>query len=83
MPTETKTSNTRGPGIWAGELSAFGRFLKKHKLTRDEVAKGLGVTPSYVSMLAHGKASPGFKLAGAIAKWTKKSAPAEFALGSW
>ena len=83
MATEIKSTSTRGPGIWAGELSNFGRFLKRHKLARDVVAKGLGVTPSYVSMLAHGKASPGFKLAGVIAKWTKKSAPAEFALGSW
>lgn len=83
MPTKIKTSTKRGPGIWGGNLSTFGRFLKKHKLTRDDVAKGLGVTPSYVSMLAHAKASPGFKLAGKIADWTKAKAPEEFALGDW
>ncbi len=74
---------TRGPGVWTGKLSAFGRFLKTHALTRDAVASGLDITPSYVSMLAHGKARPGFKLAGAIASWTKSNAPEAFPLDSW
>ncbi len=83
MPKKNAPKSTRGPGVWTGKLSAFGRFLKTHKLTRDAVATGLEITPSYVSMIAHGKASPGFKLAGAIAAWTRANAPAAFELADW
>lgn len=74
---------------WSGELSKFGRYLKVHKLEREAVAKGAEITPSYVSMLAHGKASPGFKLAARIEKWTsenvtgKDGQPKPFAMKEW
>ena len=58
---------------WTGELSLFGKYLKKHKVNRGTIAKGLGKTPSYISMLAHGKATPGFKLALEIEKWTREN----------
>ncbi len=58
---------------WSGELSAFGEYLKRHNVQRDAVAAGGGVTPSYISMLAHGKAKPGFRLARAIELWTREN----------
>lgn len=83
MSTKKAPKADRGPGVWTGDLSAFGKFLKKHKITRDAIAVGLGITPSYISMIAHKKARPGFKLAEAIAKWTKFNAPEAFPLDSW
>jgi len=78
-----KSTSPKAPGSWSGNLSKFGKYLKKHGLTRDAVAVGADVTPSYVSMLAHGKASPGFKLAARISEWTKKNAPEAFELAAW
>jgi len=74
---------------WAGKLSEFGEYLKKHGLDRDVVAGAAGVTPSYVSMLAHGKANPGFKRAVAIERWTHETVkdsggrPAPFSCVDW
>lgn len=58
---------TRG---WGGELSRFGEYLKRHAVQRETIATGADVTPSYISMLAHGKARPGFALALRIQRWT-------------
>jgi len=54
------------------ELSAFGNFLRKNTITRDQAAKDLGVTAAYISMLAHGKATPGLKLAMDISRWSAR-----------
>lgn len=61
---------------WTGDLSAFGAWLKANGLERDAVAKQFDVTPAYVSMLAHGKATPAFRLARDITKWSRKGADA-------
>ena len=61
---------------WGGELSAFGAWLKANGLERDAVAKQFDVTPAYVSMLAHGKATPAFRLARDITAWSRKGADA-------
>lgn len=58
---------------WNGKLSKFGKFCKDHELNREKLAKDLGVTPSYISMLAHGKAKPGGALAVEIQRWTAKN----------
>jgi transcriptional regulator with XRE-family HTH domain len=75
---------------WTGELAKFGAYLRAHKLDREAVAKALGVTPSYVSMLAHGKPKrPGFDLALKIETWTRENvrtienAPAPFSCTDW
>lgn len=59
---------------WSGNLSKFGEYLKVYSIDRDTLAKGVDITPSYVSMLAHGAATPSFKLAGRIEKWTRENA---------
>lgn len=79
----TNQETKRGAPAWKGRLSKFGRFLKEHKIQRETVAKALDVTPSYVSMIGHGKARPSFRLAQKITEWTKKHAPKEFALTEW
>ncbi len=68
----------KGRGIlrtpWAGgKLSKFGKYCKDNALSRETLAKDLGVTPSYISMLAHGKAKPGGRLAVEIQRWTEKN----------
>lgn len=63
------TKTARG---WSGELSPFGKWLKANGLERDAVAKQFDVTPAYVSMLAHGKATPAFRLARDINDWSRK-----------
>ena len=73
---------------WTGDLSRFGLYLKRHGIDRAKIAAGAGVTPSYISMLAHGKAQPGFRRAVAIERWTRlnvKAAeqPAPFSCGDW
>jgi len=73
---------------WSGSLSKFGRYLKAHKIERETIAEGLDITPSYVSMIAHAKARPSFKLAMRIAVWTAKHVkkdgqPAPFPVESW
>jgi hypothetical protein len=58
---------------WTGKLSRFGLYLQRYGVDRSKIAAGAGVTPSYISMLAHGKASPGFRAAVAIERWTTKN----------
>lgn len=68
----------------SAELSAFGKFLSTNKITRDQAAKDLDVTPAYISMLAHGKATPGLKLAMDIYRWSaRKKAPEAFSADKW
>ncbi len=79
------SGRTRG---WKGTLSRFGEYLQKHDVPRDAIAKGCVVTPSYISMLAHGKAKPGFGLARAIEAWTRANVveaegPAPFTCADW
>lgn len=57
---------------WSGELSNFGRYLKQNDVERERVATLFDITPAYVSMLAHGKATPAFALARRISDWTKR-----------
>jgi transcriptional regulator with XRE-family HTH domain len=66
---------------WAGELTTFGKYLQKQKLDRKTVAKALDISTSYVSMLAHGSATPAFKLALKFARWTKDKFGAEKCFG--
>lgn len=61
------TKTVRG---WGGELSNFGEWLKANKLERDAIAKEFDKTPAYISMLAHGKATPAFRLARDINDWS-------------
>ncbi len=69
---------------WNGKLSKFGKYCKDNELSREVLAKALEVTPSYISMLAHGKAKPGGRLAVAIQKWTEKNVIAgSFDCESW
>ncbi len=67
--------------------SSFGTFLEKHlaekKLTRQDVAKGLDITSSYVSMLCRGTAKPGLKLALRIQAWTLKTFGEAFDVSGW
>ena len=51
-------------------LSPFGEYLKTQGVDKKTAAKALDVTPSYVSMLAHGQATAGLKLALRVQKWT-------------
>lgn len=67
----------------AGNLSRFGEYLRAHSLDRETVAEVGDVTPSYVSMLAHGKASPGLKLARKIQRWTQANKPQAFTCMDW
>jgi transcriptional regulator with XRE-family HTH domain len=78
-------ARTRG---WSGDLSLFGEYLKRHGVDRKKVADGVNVTPSYISMLAHGNAKPGFSLALAIDRWTLANVkadgePAPFTVYDW
>lgn len=57
--------------------TAFGKFLEAKQLDRRQVAKELQITPSYVSMLARGTATPAFKLAQRIAVWSEGAFPLE------
>jgi hypothetical protein len=59
---------------WSGNLSKFGAYLRDYKIDRDTLARGVDITPSYVSMLAHGAATPSFMLAGRIEAWTRENA---------
>lgn len=72
-------ARTRG---WSGDLSLFGEYLKRHSVDRKKVADGVGVTPSYISMLAHG-AKPGFALALAIDRWTLANVTVPFTVYDW
>jgi len=80
---------SRPKALWTGKLSKFGIYLQTHKLERDKVAKAAGITPSYVSMLAHAKATPGLALASRISAWTaaevkdEKGEPAPFRCEDW
>lgn len=79
----------RQKGFAAEHLSKFGAFLTRHNLNRDAIAAPTGVTPSYISMLAHGKAQPGFRLAVSIENWTRQNLkdeagnPSVFACTDW
>jgi transcriptional regulator with XRE-family HTH domain len=79
---------------WTGKLGAFGLYLQRNNVKREAIATGSGVTPSYISMLAHEKARPGFRLALAIERWTLANVvtpaglegagkPAPFRCGDW
>lgn len=74
---------------WSGDLSEFGLFLQAHSVERDRIAKAVGVTPSYISLLAHGKAKPGLQTAIAIERWTRDNVtdtegrPLVFPCASW
>lgn len=46
-------------------------------MDRKKIADGVEVTPSYISMLAHGNAKPGFGLALAIDRWTLANVTSE------
>ncbi len=81
----TKDDDKKAPTKWAGKLTAFGKYCAKHKLNRDDIAEGADITASYVSMLAHGQATPSFKLGARIASWTSKTLGEKnaFALEDW
>jgi len=55
----------------ARKLTKFGRYLKKQKLSTADAATALGLTRSYIHMLASGSATPGLKAATVIFKWSK------------
>lgn len=68
---------------WGGELVNFGKFLQKHDIPREDIARIFDVTPAYISMLAHGKATPGLALALNILRWTRKEGLPEFGPEDW
>lgn len=55
---------------WDGAVGKFGEWLKTNEVDREEMAKALKCTTSYVSMWAHGKAAPGRELAAHIEIWS-------------
>jgi len=57
-------------GIWGGTLGKFGQYCKDKEIDREEIAKAVGCTPSYISMFAHAKALPGREMAVNIELWT-------------
>lgn len=63
--------------------TSFGKFLEKHKVGYRDAAQALGVTSSYVSMLARGPTTPGLKLAVRISEWSTKKLGEDFAPGEW
>lgn len=68
---------------WAGDLSDFGKFLSTHDIPREKVSSLFDVTPAYVSMLAHGKATPALKLSLSILRWTRKEGLPPFGPEDW
>jgi transcriptional regulator with XRE-family HTH domain len=67
-------------------LGAFGIYLRKHHIDYDEVARTLHKTRSYVSMLAHGKATPAFRLAYQIERWLRErpsTSASPFTMQAW
>jgi len=57
---------------WGGTLGKFGQYCKKREIDREKLAKAIGVTPSYISMFAHEKATPGREAAVNIELWTEQ-----------
>jgi plasmid maintenance system antidote protein VapI len=57
--------------------TAFGRYLRKQKITAAEAAAALGVTRSYIQALVTGTMTPGLKLAIVILHWSKGAVAAE------
>jgi transcriptional regulator with XRE-family HTH domain len=55
---------------WGGKLEKFGLYCKKHNIDREEISAAVRCTPSYISMFAHGKATPGREMAVNIEIWT-------------
>lgn len=53
------------------KLTAFGRYLKKQKISTIGAAVALGVTKSYISALVTGSMTPGLKLAIEIQRWSR------------
>jgi hypothetical protein len=68
---------------WGGKLCPFGEFLQKYDVPRDVIAAKFDVTPAYISMLAHGKATPGLRLALDILKWTREAKLPAFGPEDW
>lgn len=60
-------------------FTEFGKYLSVRQISYATVAQDLGVTRSYISMLATGKATPGLALAGEIEDWTQ----GEVTIRSW
>jgi len=61
----------------AKKLTAFGKYLKKKKISAAEAASELGVTRSYISALISGAMTPGLKLAIEIQNWSKTAVAAD------
>lgn len=59
------------------KLTAFGKYLKKQKISAADAATQLDVTRSYVSALAVGSMTPGLHLAVDIMRWSKGAVTAE------
>lgn len=59
--------------------TAFGTYLAKHSVSYVEASAALGITRSYASMLANGRATPGLELAGEIEDWSH----GEVTMKSW
>lgn len=68
---------------WGGDLGSFGLFLQKHDIARDKLAEIFDVTPAYISMLGHKKATPGLALALNILRWTRKEGLPPFGPEDW
>lgn len=70
---------------WTGTLGRFGEWLKANDVDREEMAKAVKCTPSYISMFAHDKAAPGRELAASIELWTahKFGAKKSFRVIDW
>jgi len=50
----------------------FGKFLVSCSITHAAAAQALGITESYVGMLARGGATPKLALAGRIEAWSRR-----------
>ena len=55
-----------------GRSASSGNTCKEKEIDREEIASAIGVTPSYISMFAHAKATPGRSAAVDIEIWTEQ-----------
>lgn len=58
-------------------LTAFGKYLKRERISAADAAKELNITRSYVNALMTGAMTPGLKLAIEILRWSNGAVEAE------
>jgi len=66
-----------------GKQTQFGKYLEGAGLSYEEAADALGITRSYVGMLARGDVTPALELAFKIADWARARGGGEVPADSW